>query len=497
VETETKLTENSQLWQFVRTRKWLLIAISAVILAPCWWHRHIEAGDLGSHVYNAWLAQLIEKGQAPGLYLAPQWNNVLVDWLLLHTANLVGFGGAEKIVVSFCVLVFFWGVFAFVAACGERAPWFLAPCIAMLAYGYSFNMGFLNYYLSLGLAALSLALLWRGSGIARVVGVLLLPLVLLAHPLGFLWLIGAAIYIFLWSKLPGWWKLAIPLGAVCLLMAVHWYLDDKPEFAADWDRPAFYLLNGADQLVLYSRRYAFVVAAAVLIGVVCVAMEALPRLRDLSFWRSVRLPVGLYAMAVITTALLPQNLKPSATGGLIGLLDSRLTAVTAIFGLCVLNQMRPRRFELLGFAACALVFFALLYQDTRVLNRMESNVESMVNGLPFGTKVLSTIWAPPGSHIWFTSHLADRACIGHCFSFGNYEPSTEQFRVRARPGNAIVTASYDDSGDMQSGEYEVQDEDLPMKEIYQCDPKDLTKLCMRDLAAGEQNGRLGYKPPPD
>jgi hypothetical protein len=491
------LTESSQEWQFIRAKRWLVILISAVLLTPCWWHRHIEAGDLGSHVYNAWLAQLIEKGQAPGLYIAPQWNNVLVDWLLLHVGSLVGFGVAEKLVVSFCVLVFFWGVFAFVAASAERPPWFLAPCIAMLAYGYAFNMGFFNYYLSLGLAALSLALLWRGRGLARAAGVVLLPLVLLAHPLGFLWLVGTALYIFFWNKFAGWWKLAIPLAAVGLLLAVHWYLDDKPQFAADWDRPPFYVLNGADQLVLYSRRYAVIVAIAVLIGVLCVAMEVFPRLRDLSLWRSLRLPLGLYAVAVVTTALLPENLKPSATGGLIGLLDSRLTAITAIFGSCVLNQVRPRKFALPAFAACALAFFALLYHDTLVLNRMESNVESMVSALPFGTKVLSTIWAPPGSHIWFMSHLADRACIGRCFSFGNYEPSTGQFRVRARPGNAIVTASYDDSGDMQSGEYEVQDEDLPMKEIYQCDPKDLTKLCIRDLSSGELNGRLGYKPPSD
>jgi len=40
-------------------------AISALMVVPCWWHRRIEAGDLASHVYNAWLAQLIEKGQAP------------------------------------------------------------------------------------------------------------------------------------------------------------------------------------------------------------------------------------------------------------------------------------------------------------------------------------------------------------------------------------------------------------------------------------------------
>src|SRR6202007_2374359 len=98
-------------WHFVRAKKWLILVISAAMIVPCLWHRHIEAGDLGSHVYNAWLAQLIEKGQATGLYIVRQWNNVLFDWLLLHTANIVGFAAAEKIVVSLCVLTFFWGVF--------------------------------------------------------------------------------------------------------------------------------------------------------------------------------------------------------------------------------------------------------------------------------------------------------------------------------------------------------------------------------------------------
>src|SRR5262249_20957996 len=149
------------------------------------------AGDLGSHVYNAWLAQLIEKGQAPGLYIVRQWNNVLFDWLLLHTANFAGFAAAEKIVVSLCVLIFFWGVFSFVAAISNRPSWFLAPAIAMLAFGYSFNMGFLNYYLSLGLASFSLTLLWRGRGLRFLAGLLLVPFVLLAHPIGFLWLAGA------------------------------------------------------------------------------------------------------------------------------------------------------------------------------------------------------------------------------------------------------------------------------------------------------------------
>src|SRR5208282_5516148 len=59
---------------------WLrFVAISAVVLVPCVWHHHLEAGDVPSHLYNAWLANLIAKGQLPGLFLVRQWNNVLFD----------------------------------------------------------------------------------------------------------------------------------------------------------------------------------------------------------------------------------------------------------------------------------------------------------------------------------------------------------------------------------------------------------------------------------
>ena len=487
--------EPSLVWQFVRTKKWAILVISMTLIVPCLWHRHIEAGDLASHVYNAWLAQLIEKGQAPGLYIVRQWNNVLVDWLLLHAANLVGFAAAEKIIVSACVLIFFWGIFAFVAAVSGRPPWFLAPCIAMLAYGYSFNMGFLNYYLSLGLASFSLALLWRGRGLERLLGLLIVPFVLLAHPVGLLWLLGTALYLILWSKLPSWWKLAVPAVAMVILFGIRWYLMHQTRFPIDWAHDPFYLMNGVDQLTLYGQRYATLGWAALVFGVLCVLVDVISRRRDTSFWRSMRLPAELYFIALIAVALLPENLRPSITGGWIGLLASRLTTITAIFGLCLLNCLKPRKWHLAGFAGCAIVFFTFLYQDTLVLNRMESAAERLVSRLPFGARVIATIWSPPDSRISFVGHLVDRACIGHCFSYANYEPASAQFRIRVRQGSPVVSASDDDTEDMQSGEYQIQDEDLPVMQIFQCDEKDLTRLCIRDLASGEKNGRLGYKPP--
>src|SRR6267378_61181 len=138
--------------RFLREQAAAYLLISIVLLVPCFWHSRIQAGDLGSHVYNAWLAQLIERHQISGLSVARQWDNILFDVLLLHLGNLFGFVAAEKIVVSVAVLVFFWGCFSFLAEVSGRPPWNLAPYLFVLAYGYVFHMGFMNYYLSIGLA---------------------------------------------------------------------------------------------------------------------------------------------------------------------------------------------------------------------------------------------------------------------------------------------------------------------------------------------------------
>jgi hypothetical protein len=202
----------------------------------------------------------------------------------------------------------------------------------------------------------------------------------------------------------------------------------------------------------------------------------------------------LYAVAFCATALLPENLRPSPDGGWIGLLGSRLTTISAIFGLCVLGLLKPRKWHPAAFGVGAIVFFTFLYQDTGWINRLEANAEQLVSNLPPGTRVIATVWAPPGSRITFVGHAVERACIGHCFSYANYEAASGEFRVRVRKGSPVVTASTDDAEDMASGEYEVDETDLPLKQIYQCDSGDLTKLCIRDLESGETNGRLGYKP---
>ena len=88
---------------FFRTVFWRVSTISALLLVPCFWHKRIEAGDIPSHTYNAWLSHLISQGQAPGLYIESRWDNVLSDITLAKLGPVTGFVVAEHIVVALAV----------------------------------------------------------------------------------------------------------------------------------------------------------------------------------------------------------------------------------------------------------------------------------------------------------------------------------------------------------------------------------------------------------
>ena len=476
---------------FVQKRWLLLTAISVVILLPCFWHKRIEAGDLASHTYNAWLAQLIERAQAPGLYLSRQWTNIIFDVALLRLANIFGFAAAEKIVVSACVLIFFWGAFALIAAASRKAPWFLVPAIAMIAYGWTFQMGFMNYYLSLGLGFAAAALFWRGRSFDYVAATALMVLALMAHPMGFICVAGAIVYTKLAESMPGWRRWTLFALALLAVLAVHFYI--VRHFQTQyWETSIFYLMNGADQLVLYGSKYTKLAMATTLFGSICFLYADFREGKDTQERWRFRTPLELWAILLFTAAMIPELIQLPLYPGPVGFPVSRLTSITAVMGLCMLGYMRPRSWHLAGFGVLTALFFGLLYRDTGKLNQMEKQAENLVSTLPYGRRVTETIAAPRDWRVLFINHIVDRACIGHCFTYSNYEPSFGQFRIRVHSGSPIVTDSVDASNDMEDGTYIVRQEDLPLAHIYQCDEKDLTRLCMRDLRAGEKNGRIGH-----
>jgi hypothetical protein len=476
---------------FVRQHAPQLLLISAAALVPVFWHRNIAAGDLGSHLYNAWLAQLVKHGWAPGLWLAPRWNNALFDLVLGALGHFVSLHVAEKIAVSLAVLIFFWGTFAFVCAATRRAPWLLCPAIAMFSYGYSFAMGFLNFYISLGIAFFGIAILWRGRGWERWITAALAPLAMFAHPLGFAWLVAASAYIALAQAIPRRYQILLVATAGLVLLAARYYFWHHDIVQAR-DEP-FYFFNGSDQLLLFGPRYA-IPEFALLVFIFCALAANLFRRR----WGQIRcadfaLPMQLYVVVCLAVILLPDGIRFPYQPSALALLTERLTSVSAVLLCCLLGALQPRKWHLPATAAIAAIFFTFLYQDTGTINRMEAQVEQLLRTVPRNSRVLATLKPPfPESRI-LVQHIADRACIGHCFSYGNYEPASAQFRVRATPGNRYAMPSFDSAVNMEDGFYEVQPEDLPAYQVYQ-GSADGTKLCIRPLEAGEMNDRLGVHP---
>src|SRR5690348_1885503 len=151
---------------------WYVLA-SVILLLLCYWHARLQAGDLSSHLYNAWLAGLIQGGKIHGLQMARQTTNLLFDLILSGLLQWLGPAWAQRLSASLCVLNFVCGAFAFVSAVAGRAAWQLLPCLAMLAYGWTFHMGFFNFYLSLGLSFASLAALRKPTPL-RTAGAVIL-----------------------------------------------------------------------------------------------------------------------------------------------------------------------------------------------------------------------------------------------------------------------------------------------------------------------------------
>jgi len=75
-------------------------------------------------------------------------------------------------------------------------------------------------------------------------------------------------------------------------------------------------------------------------------------------------------------------------------------------------------------------------------------------------------------------------CIGRCFSYGNYEASTREFRVRASGANPIVMWDHADLVSFGEGRYAVQTKDLPLWVVGQCEPGG-TKFCAHAAKEGE------------
>jgi hypothetical protein len=441
-----------------RTRLWYVLA-SLALLIPCYWQPRVQAGDLSSHIYNAWLAQLIESGRADGLLIVPQTTNILFDLLLSGLFQLFGPEWAQRVAVSLAVLVFVWGAVAFVSKAAGRSARYLLPSIAMLAYGWVFHMGFFNFYLGLGLCFWALALAWeaRPRGVALAGAVLLLAYT--AHALPVLWALGLLAYVWIARKVSQRVRARLMAGGLLLMGAVH--LAVSRTLVSNWSPSQLSLATGADQVWVFDGKYYFVLAGLLLIW------SSL--FLDLLHRRSVRevvssLPFQLCVLSAAAVFILPTAVLIPGFHHALVYIAERMSLGVGICVCALLGMAQPRALQRYGLMAVALLFFTFLFRDERALNGFEDRMDGVVAQLPAGRRVVSPI-IDPATRVNALAHMIDRACVGRCYSYANYEPSTAQFRIRVVADNPYVVADYGDSWNFQNGKHMVRERELPMFKI--------------------------------
>ncbi len=464
---------------------WAWAGISVLLLAPCWWQSRIQAGDLSSHIYNAWLAQLIARGEAPGLRLVPQHTNVLFDLMLSGLLDRVGAAAAQGIAVSAAVLALFWGAFAFVAAVSGHRPWGLTPLMAMLAYGWGFHMGLFNFYLSVGLCLWAMALAWRSTP-ARLAGAaVLFAVAVFAHALPVAWAVGILAYRLAALRLKPRYRLvllAAGFGALGLLrLFLAW------RYATSWSPSQAQNMLGFDQVWVFGGRYVLMSA-----GLMAVVGALLLRLfHDRGAARTVSgIPFQMVALTADAVFLLPTGIQLPGSAHPLNLIAERMSLPVGLALCALVGAAKAPRAVTAGAAGLCTVFFCWLYQDHAAVNRFEDRMEAALAQLPPGRRVVSTV-SEQVYRVTPLVHVVDRACLGRCFSYANYEPPSGAFRVRVTGVNPFVIASHVDSYEMQNGRYRFKAAELPVYAVEECGAR-APRLCVREVKAEQYAGLCSW-----
>jgi len=432
------------------------VLASAALLVPCFWQSRIQAGDLGSHIYNAWLAELIRQGRAPGLTMVPQKTNVLFDVLLSWLFRTVGSAAAQRIAVSLAVLVFAWGAFALVSLVARR-EWALLPVIAMLAYGWVFHMGFFNFYLSLGLCLWALALGWNLAPrrLLAAAPILLVAFVAQSLPVG--WACAVLSFLWLTRRLPAK-RGQLVLAAAGAILALRIAL--PLAMSTIWIPGQIKSVAGVDQAWVYDDKY-LVTAAGMLLVCALLVAESVRR-------SGARRLFGgeLFQVLALTAAgvfLLPTWVSVPGYHHALVFIAERMSLPVGVLVVALAATANPRPWHRWATGALAAVFFLFLYSDERALNGFEDQTSAAAAQLPPMARVVSNVDAD--LRVNALAHIIDRVCVARCYSYANYEPSSAAFRIRVTGPNSIVAATDVDSSRMQIGQYTVQERDLPLFRI--------------------------------
>jgi hypothetical protein len=463
----------------------LLLGFSIAAIVPCVWHKNVINGDLGSHLYNAWLAIGVERGEYPGLYFERVHTNILFDFLLTRLISSFPPATAERLALSTTVLIFFWGTFAAVRALSGERAWAVTPLILILTHGWALQIGFMNFHLATGLALFALALLWNPSttrvvwnpSTTRVVlSCLLLALAAMAQPLPAVWVALAILYKTLYMRCERYRTslllAAIGMSALCAVAFRGGWFSIILR-TTGWDIGQLRHATGADQALAYGPEYELVAVSLLALSGIVLAQH----------WRregricSNSLITHLWILLAVGTFLVPDGILFRGYTFGYYFISQRISALLAVVGIAVVAAGRPHQRFVLSFMLVAALFFAMLYGDTRRLNTIQEEFYDIVQRYPPGQRFVTDVidWHAD-THAPFLQSMLGRACVDRCLDYGNYEVSTRQFRIRARGPNPFVRT---DPNRNPVEEFRLTNPELPLNEIEWCGPA-ADKLCVRE-----------------
>jgi len=353
----------------------------------------------------------------------------------------------------------------------------------MLAYGWVFHMGFFNYYISLGLCFWALSLAWdfRPAGLASAAAIFALAYV--AHGLPLAWSAGVLAYRFAADRLLPNHRGQVFVTAVAGVLLLTFTIGSV--WKTQWFGDQLAASIGVDQVVPYAARYWWVsllLALAIVYAVVYVV-----RVRG---WRAALswTPVHIALLTSLGIVVIPNWISiPNYNHALVFL--AQRTSLTLCIVLCaVAASSPPQRMPKYLLLGAAILFFGFLYRDEAALNGLEDQIAAAVAQLPANSRVLSAVEA---AYVRSNpvSHMIDRECIGRCYSYGNYEPSSSQFRVRLSGASPLVVATDRAANQLQGGSYIVQPRDVPVYQIF-ANPDG--QLMIRQLTPGMQSGMSAW-----
>jgi hypothetical protein len=443
--------------------------VSVLVVLPLLCLPRLLAGDFPSHVYNAWLANQIHRGELPGLAISWQTSNIAADVLLAALLRISNVYIAEHLVGALTVLVLFWGSYRFIRALSGRDPLWLAPLIAVLTYGFVFQMGLLNFCLSLGFCFFLFA-----QGLKEpkdwVAMVCLAALAWVSHPLPLLWLAGSLAFYGIAAWCNALYRALVLALAVLFLGVINHLM--VTHLLAGWQPHGWMEISGAAQLEIFGKGYHrlalfYVALTAVLLGVVLFTRRE----------QRMQLVLCFFLLQAAAVFLLPYQALVPGSPASFDLITARFSLISGVALLALLNFARSTSPARMAIGALTAAYFVLLIADTRSLDALSTNLDATVRTLPAGARVLMGNVKPPHDGAVPVHFMLERSCIGHCYAYANFEPSTGHFRVRAIAPNPYVIPDNSMVAELNSGKHVLREFEEPLYLVQAC-TNDPEKFCV-------------------